>query len=120
MEDLEPGNYTLREEDVDGWIPTTETEVEVMLGEGDEKTVAFGNIPEEEEIEVPPEPPETPGIEPDPEDPVDEVVEDPKDPDVPPTWEVPPYIFYAAGALVVSGGILLGRGRKRSRSRGRR
>jgi len=107
LEGLEPGVYTVTEEMQEGWVATTPTEYKITLEAGDAKTVVFGNYQEEVEIIVPPEPP---GV------PPEEIVEEPVKPDVPPTWEMPPYIYYAAGALLVTGGLLLGR-KKPSRKR---
>lgn len=98
LDDLEPGEYTVREEEREGWLATHQTEVDITLEEGDSKAVMFGNVPEEKvvlpEVPVEPEPPP---------------VVDARDLVLPATGEVPFYWFYGAGALLLLCGLFLAR-----------
>jgi|GEM_PF-2080118 len=122
--DLEPGEYVVREGERAGWFASTPTEVVVQLKEGARETVLFGN---RQEIVVPPEDPGVgPEPDPDPEPQLEEEMEiTPEIPAVPPepdpepgpriglprTGEIPPYVFYGAGILLIVASLLLRRRR---------
>ncbi len=53
--------------------------------------------PRQGEPGIPPKEPET----------TEDIIEEPQDPKLPQTGELPPYLFYGAGALLVLAGILL-------------
>jgi len=102
--ELEPGEYTVIEEVVDGWVATTPTEVLVVLEEGDSANVFFGNYEETEQIV----PPEEPGSPPGDSELIEEKEEEiPAEP--PKTGEFPPVILYGAGLLLVLVGLALRR-----------
>ena len=96
---LEPGTYTVREEtrEQDGWTATTPVQSEVVLSEGESKTVLFGNYQGEEIIISP----EDPGV-------TDQL---------PRTGELPPYYFHAAGLSLFLVGFLLSRKKFRSKAK---
>jgi hypothetical protein len=110
--ELDPGEYTLTEEIVEGWEAATPAEVVVALEEGDRETVIFGNY-QETEIIVPPEGPESP-----PRD-SSQLIEEEIPPEPPKTGEFPPAILYGAGLLLVLAGLALRR-KALSRARGAR
>lgn len=70
---------------------------------------------EPEPPEVEPEPPEVepepPEVEPEPPEVEPEPPEE-EEPIVPPTWEMPPYIYYAIGGILILMGLILGKRRR--------
>lgn len=100
LTDLEPGDYTITEETRDGWVNSTPTTVELTIAENESRTVQFGNY-DLESITLIEQDPGTPPLEP---------VEIPEEPVAAPrTGEIPPVVFYAIGALLILGGLVIGR-----------
>jgi len=102
--ELQPGEYTITEELVEGWAASTPVEYIVTLKEGENNSVSFGNFRDdveeekEKEIVIPPDGPE---LHPD-----DEVI---IDLELPKTGEFPPVIYYVIGLLLGLTGIKLGK-----------
>lgn len=105
--ELEPGEYTVAEEEVEGWKATTEPVFTVDLLEGEMKTIHFGNQYMEDAAVLP----EVPEIDPDPVviDPETPEIEPEDDPELPTTGEIPPYVYYIAGLFLLAAGLLLWR-----------
>ena len=100
--ELAPGEYTVAEEVLAGWVATTPPEVVVVLEEGDRETVIFGNFAEREYI-IPPERPVVPPVD------VTEIEMPPEPPEtgLPKTGEYSRPAIYAIGVLIIVAGLLL-------------